>query len=296
MNTIVPEQVSDKTYTIEGREYHRVTSVIDATIGGQSVEAAACEVSKHASELFDAHNNGVVLQKPVRLWDGSKFVEAFEDLLPSDCLSDPKRLQGYYYRVRQGWLDRGTILNCLFDQLANGMEPTPGNAAGYVHNAFEEGKTVPGSTNPVPWQCDAQDVTDRAMWMARFFRSEKPIVTHVQVTVKSDRLGVAGTLDGIGVHDDRPCVWEVKAGSEQFSHQVQSGTYKNLAVGSKNWGVVALYVKRDGYRLVSFTKEQIRDGYQAFKSVLPAYLQTRIRRDWNTSAQDSDKKLERRTA
>lgn len=294
MNVHIAESISDTSYRINGQDYTRVTSVLDKTLGGQSVEAAACEVSKHASELFESHVNGEILQKSGRLWTGSGFVETLDEFLPSECLSDPKRLQGFYYRVRQGWLDRGTVMNLWFDSLASGTDPSPVNAREFVCGELENGKYI-GKPDPVPYQCDRDDLINRAMWLARFWRDCKPVITHTQGTVKSDRLKVAGTFDALGVWDDKPCVWELKAGSEQFSHQVQASTYKNL-VTPKKWGVVLLYIKEDGYRLVELTQKQISDGFKSFKSVLTAYRIQEPRRDWKTVAQDSEAKRQKRTA
>jgi len=289
------ESVSDKTYTIEGKEYSRVTSVIDATLGGQSVEAAACEVAKHAKELFEHHLNGEILKKSGRLWTGSEFIETFDEYLPSEILGDQKRLQGWYYRVRQGWLDRGTVLNLFFDQLAHGLEPTALNARDFVCQELEQGKHI-GGKDPVPYQCDRPDLLNRCQWLARFWREHKPVITHTQGIVKCDKLKVAGSFDALGVYQDKPTFWELKAGSEQFSHQVQVSTYKNICAGSKKWNCVLLYIKADGYRLVQLTDKQISDGFKAFKSVLPAYQMTQTRRDWKTVAQDSETKREKRTA
>lgn len=292
MSFHMAESVSDRGYTINGVKYDRVTSVIDGTLGVQSSEAAACEVSKHASELFTAHIDGEILSKSGRVWDGKSFVETVQEYMPGEQLSDPKRLQGFYYRVRQGWLDRGTVLNMWFDSLANGASPTALNAREFVNQEMESGKWI-GNPDPVPYQCDREDLLSRCMWLARFWRDHSPTVTHVQQLVKSEKLGCAGTLDAIGVWG-RPVVWEVKAGSEQFTHQVQVSTYKHLAVGSKHWGCVILYVKADGYRLVELTDDQVRTGYRTFKSLVPAYQASRVRRDWNTACQDSESKLERR--
>ncbi len=286
-----PDAVSDKTYTINGQTYDRVTSVIDSTLGGQSVEAAACEVAKHASELFLAHRNGETLAKPSWIWNGREFIESFQELAPSECLSDAKSLQGHYYKVRQGWLDRGTVLNQWFDSLAQGTDPSPGNAIEYVNQIFEEGKPLPGSTSPIAWACDRDDVVGRAMWLARFFREVKPCISHVQQLVVSEKLMVAGTLDALGVYDGKPTVWELKCGSEQFSHQVQASTYKVLAAGSKKWNVVALYIKPDGYRLVKFTDDQVRSGFKVFKNALSAYRVASVRRNWKTVSQNSDTRM-----
>lgn len=291
------ESVNDRTYRIDGKDYDRVTSIIGDTLGGQSPEAAACEVAKYAARLFTDHADGVIHQKPSRVWDGERFVEAFQDIVPSETLREYRAIQGEYWRIRQGWLDRGTILNKLFDALADEkIDPVPNHAYSFVEQELASCKSWTADGSPLCWQCDHDDVMQRAQWLARAWRQEKPVVPRTQYTVKCDRLNVAGTMDGVGVIGGTPGVIELKCGSEQFSHQVQASTYKRLAVGTKKMGVFLWYVQRDGYRIVALRDAQVKAGWETFKNLLPAYRALRTRRQWDTCAQDSDKKLEKRAS
>jgi len=287
--------VTDKHYEENGIKYDRITSIIDKTIGGGGDEAMVCETAKYASRLYAKSVDGEVLEKPVRIWDGNKFTDGFESVSPAEVLSDYRRIQGESFRVRQGWLDRGTVGNLLFDAFANGLEPTALNAMSFIDEELAGCKEFKGET-PIPYQCDREDLMNRAVWLARFFREVKPVITHTQVFCKCDKLQIAGTADAVGAIDVLPGIIELKFGTEQFSHQVQVSSYKHLRVGRKKFGCFLLYIGSDGYRLVQLTNKQINEGWQVMNRILPAYRIKTERRNWTTYRQNSENKLTRKVS
>ena len=287
--------VTEKHYIENGVQYDRITGILDKTIGGGGEEAMVCETAKYASRLYEKASNGEVLEKDVRIWDGSKFTEGFESVNPSEVLDDYRKLQGESFRVRQGWLDRGTVGNLLFDAFSNGLDPTPVNAMEFIDEELAGCKGFKGET-PVPYQCNRDDIMNRAVWLARFWRDVKPVITHTQVFCKSEKLLIAGTADAIGVIDGAPGIIELKFGTDQFSHQVQVSSYKHMRVGRKKFGCFLLYISDDGYRLVQLTNKQINEGWRVMNQILPAYRIKTERRNWTTLYQNSEKKLTRKVS
>jgi hypothetical protein len=256
-----------------------------SAFGGENAEAAASVVARAASNAWDCALSGSPVCRQGRVWDSAAglYVSTSKSEEAGALLGDARALQATYYRQRQGWLDRGTVLNRVLDAFAAGAVKAK-DAVEYAASVLEEPAGFSESGAPYPWQCDDADVLARARSLGDWLSKGRVEVLAAGVRAFDKNRRLTGEADWIGTCGDTAHIGELKSGTEQKAHALQLAAYWSLFGSRQDAEGVVLYVRPDGWREVRLAAGALSKYAKAFNHLFEAYKTMMERPEWKTAA------------
>lgn len=290
----------DAFYMIDGVKYDRVSAiceVVSNASGDGLYFAGATDAAKGAARMVRDAMDGVPPCRDAEnaIASGGSLSEWMENI---DWLVFKIEAS----RIRQGYADRGTLVNELFDQLVEApmllkeaeqfIEDRIAQRKEEAKMAYREWKDAfdQGLTNektcPVrAYQCEIDDVIPYVHSLVNWWGEDTGIAAyHLQPTVKDEKLKVAGHPDFVGTFAGFAVVGDLKTSSSSQPnryHQAQLAAYAKMA----GFGGINIMVTPKGVSMRELKTTGMRRGWADFTNALKLYRNSSMAGSYESAAQ-----------